>query len=158
MALVKCPDCGREISNRAKACIHCGCPIEDVEDLQEVQTGTLMVNLDKSNGVLLTPYEKNVDIVTADYNILCTLNPGETKVIPIENDITIYASRFVVGGIKLRKKMLEAKLAGAGSQTVTDPINVPAKGITRIQVTHVPVLFGLGCKTVMNIVDVIDSY
>lgn len=28
MPLIKCADCGREISDRAKACPHCGCPIE----------------------------------------------------------------------------------------------------------------------------------
>lgn len=27
MALIKCEECGKEISNKAKACIHCGCPI-----------------------------------------------------------------------------------------------------------------------------------
>ncbi len=30
MALVKCPDCGSEVSDRAKQCIHCGCPIEAI--------------------------------------------------------------------------------------------------------------------------------
>lgn len=28
MALIKCPDCGKEISNKSRACIYCGCPIE----------------------------------------------------------------------------------------------------------------------------------
>lgn len=28
MALIKCEDCGREVSDKASACIHCGCPIE----------------------------------------------------------------------------------------------------------------------------------
>lgn len=28
MALIKCEDCGKDVSNKAKACIHCGCPIE----------------------------------------------------------------------------------------------------------------------------------
>lgn len=28
MALIKCAECGKEISDKAKACIHCGCPIE----------------------------------------------------------------------------------------------------------------------------------
>lgn len=28
MALIKCPECGREISERAKSCPNCGCPIE----------------------------------------------------------------------------------------------------------------------------------
>lgn len=29
MALIKCPDCRKEISSRAAQCIHCGCPIGD---------------------------------------------------------------------------------------------------------------------------------
>ena len=28
MAMVKCPECGNEISDKAAACVHCGCPIE----------------------------------------------------------------------------------------------------------------------------------
>lgn len=28
MALIKCPECGKEISDRAASCIHCGCPIQ----------------------------------------------------------------------------------------------------------------------------------
>ena len=27
MALIKCPDCGKEVSDKAKNCIHCGCPL-----------------------------------------------------------------------------------------------------------------------------------
>lgn len=27
MALIACPECGKEISNQAPACIHCGCPL-----------------------------------------------------------------------------------------------------------------------------------
>ena len=30
MALIKCPDCSREVSDRAVACIHCGCPISTI--------------------------------------------------------------------------------------------------------------------------------
>ena len=32
MALIKCPDCGKEISDKAKNCIHCGCPIEESKE------------------------------------------------------------------------------------------------------------------------------
>ena len=28
MALIKCIECGKEFSDKASACIHCGCPIE----------------------------------------------------------------------------------------------------------------------------------
>ena len=27
MALIKCPECGKEISDKATACINCGCPV-----------------------------------------------------------------------------------------------------------------------------------
>lgn len=28
MAIIKCPECGKEISEKTKNCIHCGCPIK----------------------------------------------------------------------------------------------------------------------------------
>lgn len=28
MALITCPECGKQISDKAPACIHCGCPVE----------------------------------------------------------------------------------------------------------------------------------
>ncbi len=30
--LIKCPECGKEISDKASACIHCGCPISKQDD------------------------------------------------------------------------------------------------------------------------------
>lgn len=29
MALINCPECGKEISDKANSCPHCGCPIEN---------------------------------------------------------------------------------------------------------------------------------
>lgn len=37
MALIKCPECGKEISDKASACIHCGCPIQQ-EQVQQQYT------------------------------------------------------------------------------------------------------------------------
>lgn len=31
MALIKCPECGKEISNKAKTCIHCGFPFDELQ-------------------------------------------------------------------------------------------------------------------------------
>ncbi len=32
MALIKCPECGKEISDRAESCPSCGCPMDEEED------------------------------------------------------------------------------------------------------------------------------
>lgn len=31
MALIKCPECGKEVSDKSETCIYCGCPIKDGE-------------------------------------------------------------------------------------------------------------------------------
>ena len=38
MALIKCPECGKEVSSRAEVCIHCGYPLSEIynENKQEV--------------------------------------------------------------------------------------------------------------------------
>ena len=41
MALIKCPECGREISDKAKACIHCGYPIAEIADMLEESEETI---------------------------------------------------------------------------------------------------------------------
>ena len=37
MALINCPECGKEVSNKAKSCPNCGCPIEVVNSTGEVK-------------------------------------------------------------------------------------------------------------------------
>lgn len=49
MALIKCPECGKEISDRADACIHCGCPLEN----REIET-------QKKNTNIVYCYEKGI--------------------------------------------------------------------------------------------------
>ena len=36
MALIKCPECGKEISDKSSACIHCGAPLEDMNGTQVI--------------------------------------------------------------------------------------------------------------------------
>ena len=35
MALINCPECGKEISNTVKECIHCGCPLKDKKKISK---------------------------------------------------------------------------------------------------------------------------
>lgn len=38
MALIKCSECGKEISDRASSCMNCGCPIEKEKKPKVVET------------------------------------------------------------------------------------------------------------------------
>ena len=49
MALIKCPECGKEISNKSKQCIHCGYPLDE---FQQNNTNQLYK-------IVLTDYGKN---------------------------------------------------------------------------------------------------
>lgn len=37
MSLIKCPECGKEISDKAKYCVHCGYPLEELEQCNDIQ-------------------------------------------------------------------------------------------------------------------------
>lgn len=37
MALIKCPECGKAISDKSQMCIHCGCPLSEIVASGEVR-------------------------------------------------------------------------------------------------------------------------
>lgn len=37
MSLIKCPECGKEISDKAKHCVHCGYPLEELKQCNDIQ-------------------------------------------------------------------------------------------------------------------------
>lgn len=41
MALIKCPECGQEVSNLAPACIHCGYPLNEEQPVAAQQSTTI---------------------------------------------------------------------------------------------------------------------
>lgn len=44
MALINCPECGKEISDRAKACPHCGAPLRIKKQKSEKSNRQKIVN------------------------------------------------------------------------------------------------------------------
>lgn len=48
MALISCPECGKEVSDRASSCIHCGCPLRE-EAIPVVAPAAEKVTLPKKN-------------------------------------------------------------------------------------------------------------
>jgi uncharacterized membrane protein YvbJ len=51
MAIIKCTECGKEISDKAQVCIHCGCPVEamnsNVDKSKNVKIGSSYYDLSK---------------------------------------------------------------------------------------------------------------
>ena len=50
MALITCSECGKEISDQAASCVHCGCPVEAPNEFPEDkirEIGGIMVNIDE---------------------------------------------------------------------------------------------------------------
>lgn len=50
--LIQCPECGKEISDKSNQCIHCGFPIKNEEDKQELYSMVLL-GLKKNAGQFL---------------------------------------------------------------------------------------------------------
>lgn len=50
MALIKCPECEREISDRAKQCIHCGFPLQECNN-KNTEKGNNENNICVINGI-----------------------------------------------------------------------------------------------------------
>ena len=59
MAIINCPECGKEISNLADVCIHCGFPVkkyvepmkQPVEPVQQAAKGQFSGSISKGNNV-----------------------------------------------------------------------------------------------------------
>ena len=43
MAMIKCPECGRDVSDKAEKCIHCGYPLGGAAGAPQTAGGTLVV-------------------------------------------------------------------------------------------------------------------
>lgn len=70
MALIKCSECGKEISDKAMECIHCGCPIErkqeDIKDYKKLtrEEQSALISYMKDKGVLHSPTETALCIIS----------------------------------------------------------------------------------------------
>lgn len=51
MSLIKCNECGKEISDKTQSCPNCGCPIEKLDNVEN--NGTEIKNSDAIKGILI---------------------------------------------------------------------------------------------------------
>ncbi|MBR6514094.1 MAG: zinc ribbon domain-containing protein [Clostridia bacterium] len=124
MALINCPDCGREVSDRATSCIHCGAPLNEKSEL--------IVKL-KDFGYVYPFYMKPYDIIglfDENDNKIVSLRQSETKKIPVNRDMYVSAYFLLFNGKK-------ASLFGLGKKTAAKPFKICAGKTTRLQISAV---------------------
>lgn len=89
MSIIICPECGKEISDKASACIHCGCPIKKEENLH---TTKKFVYMCMSDLCLSNPF-KEFDEYKGDIQICpdCgkQLEYYETEIIDDDTDLVV---------------------------------------------------------------------
>jgi len=66
MALIKCNECGKEISDKATNCIHCGCPIEEFKKKDNLKNKKPFKDLTKEEKLYIFG-KKNEEIENMKY-------------------------------------------------------------------------------------------
>lgn len=63
MSLIKCPECDKEISDKAKCCIHCGYPLKELKNTKDVNHENLSINNNKYSVKLTSKGDSSVKTI-----------------------------------------------------------------------------------------------
>ena len=88
MAIIRCPECGKEISDKAKTCIFCGCPIQEA-----ATTGKVRIKMPNNivNGWVGLFSSRRAVVRDSKGTILWTGNHGENACFEVNNQLGSYA-------------------------------------------------------------------
>lgn len=127
MALINCPECNKEVSDKAEVCIHCGYPMQ-IDSYKLIITGYQDTDTYAVTS-LVEIYDKTYD---EGFEIVKNL-PYE---IIIENDKEVIISH----AIRLKKRFFDleivdnyGKVIDFSNETTLNKINCPKCGSTQIQ-------------------------
>lgn len=98
MALIKCPECGKEISDKSHLCIHCGFPLDEMDNTPQLEKKYYKVVLED-----VSPKNKVRIIKTImDYTgIRLTEAKAMADTVPsvIKNDITLEEAQLIAASL-----------------------------------------------------------
>lgn len=127
MALIKCPECGKEISDRAQACIHCGCPIAStIQGKVMIKASKHPRELQVVNRVFFTPvYGTAADIYLfkTDGSLLASMKSGSVISIDVTEPISFYASFYK-----------DDKNSSLNNKTKSSIVTVQPNAVTKLQI------------------------
>ncbi len=101
MALINCPECGKEVSDRAQKCIHCGYPLSQNTDTPPVSApATSAVNeiQNKSVGVIKKIGVKKIIIIAVAITVVISAIIGIVAALALADDVqSIKADEIELG-------------------------------------------------------------
>ena len=83
MAIIQCPECGKEVSNMAKNCPNCGCPIKT-----EPTNNIVRIRMSMIKGTVIFGAKQKVDI-TVGSKIIWQGHSGEIAELTIDRPTEI---------------------------------------------------------------------
>ena len=92
LALIKCSECGKEISDRARSCPHCGCPVEGTEELVD----KIVVEKEAPEGYELNP-DRMYFSITEDGQII-KVNMKDSRIVEVPDTFSIDYHIFEIIG------------------------------------------------------------
>ena len=110
MGLIKCPDCGKEISDRAKVCINCGAPIEKTSDESRDKSHIIIRSSKKTLGPLV------FYVIYLDGQKVKKMKHAETYDFYIEKDVELTVK---LSGAYAKKCSTIIKLGGEQKYSLT---------------------------------------
>ena len=106
MPLIKCPECGREVSDKALVCIHCGYPLSDMNNnnTNEESVEILLTHIgnDKLKVIKEIRCIFNMSLTDA-VNIVDNHSVMKTNITKLEADNIKNKIESVGGGVTIRK-------------------------------------------------------
>ena len=101
MALIKCPECGKEISDRAAACIHCGFPLQQA--VPETKLYSIAADRKRPENLnVLTSLVELAGMPLSEATTLLTKTGGVILAHMPEPTANYYVQEFNKSGLRLR--------------------------------------------------------
>lgn len=133
MALIKCPECGKEVSDKASCCVHCGCPIHSEQNTITTTNESKTYNygfyyFSSSNGKVSVECKKCHKVWSFDdsnfYSIV-----DNTCAIPQRTLICPNCKNTVAPGTRINAKGPGDYTNSTSAGNATSQSNTPKKGV-----------------------------
>lgn len=148
MALINCPECGKEVSSKAMACIHCGFPLSSNQESKCIIKATDYFGLGEFGPGML-----EIGIYNSNGEEITSMRSGTSVSISIDSDVELYAQFKKHWWTATKGQDFHEKVR---KKLESNKIKVLPNKITYLQITPVQATF-LQTRLHISEVGIVDS-